>query len=257
MPSQLRSDTARANGAKSKGPTTAAGKEASSRNALRHGLTSYHTVTLQYESAEKFQEMRAEFHAIYKPLNAAEEDLVDQMLAARWRIRRLWVIETGLLDAEIALRRPEVEKKYTHCSAAIEIALAFRSLADESRSLALASRYEARLSRIYDRAYHTLRELQQHRTAPTAADPVVRDLPSPAPPEPAIKNDETNPDHVQPTPPPAHDFSDVAIAAPLDPGMPRTNLAAEIPPPERECRNAGLQSRAREQAEGIDALPQA
>jgi hypothetical protein len=46
---------------------------------------------------------------------------------------------------------------------AVPLAMAFRSLSDDSRSLALASRYEARLQRIYDRAYKTLRELQQIR----------------------------------------------------------------------------------------------
>src|SRR6266576_651878 len=94
MPSKLRSDTARANGAKSRGPKTAAGKEKSSLNSLRHGLTARNTSRFQNESVEDVHKMLAEFHAAYKPANAVESDLVDQMAAARWRTRRIWTIET-------------------------------------------------------------------------------------------------------------------------------------------------------------------
>jgi hypothetical protein len=49
--------------------------------------------------------------------------------------------------------------------------MAFRALADDSRSLALASRYEARLQRLYDRAYKTLREQQQERKSQPPQEP--------------------------------------------------------------------------------------
>jgi hypothetical protein len=48
MPSQLKSDTARANGAKSRGPKTAEGKEKSSKNSLKHGFTSRHSILLDW-----------------------------------------------------------------------------------------------------------------------------------------------------------------------------------------------------------------
>ena len=47
MPTQLRSDTARANGVKSHGPTTAEGREKSSRNAVKHGLFSRNPLVLE------------------------------------------------------------------------------------------------------------------------------------------------------------------------------------------------------------------
>src|SRR5882724_11452067 len=63
MPSQLRSDTARANGAKPRGPKSAETKEKSSRNSLRHGFTSRHTILLECENEDEFEELEEEFAA--------------------------------------------------------------------------------------------------------------------------------------------------------------------------------------------------
>ena len=51
------------------------------------------------------------------------------------------------------------------------ISRAFRALADESRSLALATRYQSRQHRIYDRAYQTLREIQKARLSSEPPEP--------------------------------------------------------------------------------------
>src|SRR5712691_2511518 len=135
MPSELKSETARANGAKSRGPTTAAGREKSSRNSLRHGFTSRSTIVLECENTEEFKEMLADYKATYQPANAAESDLVDQMVAARWRIRRIWTVETTLIDAEIRRNKPEISRQYTHFSGADELTMAFHTLADNTRAL--------------------------------------------------------------------------------------------------------------------------
>src|SRR5947208_6499587 len=63
MPSQLRSDTARANGAKSRGPKSAETWEKSSRNSLRHLFTSRHTILLECENEDEFQELEDDFAA--------------------------------------------------------------------------------------------------------------------------------------------------------------------------------------------------
>ena len=101
MPSQLRSDTARANGAKSRGPKSAETKEKSSRNSLRHGFTSRHTMLLECEDEDEFQELEDEFAATHQPATPAEQDLVNEMVAARWRINRIRTIETVIMDCEI------------------------------------------------------------------------------------------------------------------------------------------------------------
>jgi hypothetical protein len=181
MPSELKSETSRANGAKSHGPTTAAGKEASSRNSLKHGFTARNTYILESESKEEFQEFWAEHIAIHLPVTAPEKELVEQMAIARWRIRRFVNAETVLIDCEVVRNRAKVEKEFATTGCDVHVAMAIRSLADESRCLSLMSRYEARHQRTHDKAYAALRELQQARAS----------QPEPAPPpapEPAVEN---------------------------------------------------------------------
>jgi hypothetical protein len=160
MVSNLKSETARINGAKSRGPTTIEGKEKSSRNAITHGLTAGNgNILLDCEDSTQFDEVLNKLLGIHEPATPAEQDLVEEMVAARWRTRRMWTIETGLLNAEVLAQAAKTDNP----DPSVHLASAFHSLADDSRSLALASRYEARLQRLYDRAYKTLRELQQVR----------------------------------------------------------------------------------------------
>jgi hypothetical protein len=160
MVSNLKSETARANGAKSRGPTTAEGKDKSSRNSLKHGLTASNgNILLDCENPDEFDEVLKKLLAIHQPATLAERDIVEEMFAARWRIRRMWTVETNLLNVEILTQQSSEGNPDIH------LASAFRALCDDSRSLALANRYEARLQRVFDRSYKTLRELQEIRKA--------------------------------------------------------------------------------------------
>ena len=171
MPSELKSETSRANGAKSHGPKTPEGKEASSRNAIKHGMTARNTYILECESKEEFQEFHAEHIAIHLPVTAPEKELVEQMAIARWRIRRFVNAETVLIDCEVIRNRDKVEKEFATTSCDVHVAMAIRSLADESRCLSLMSRYEARHQRTHDKAYAALRELQKARVSQPEPDP--------------------------------------------------------------------------------------
>jgi hypothetical protein len=195
MTSELKSATSRANGAKSRGPKTAETREKSSHNSLQHGFTAKKTMVLQCESEEAYHEMLAEYAATYQPGSPVEQDLVNEMAAARWRMQRLRVIEIALLDNEMERELPEPE--VTPEDAGYQLACAFRRLVDESRAISLASRYESRLHRIHERSHRTLRELQQSRIQQMAA-PVSPVSVQPEPPPPAV-------DVSVPEPPPTAD----------------------------------------------------
>ena len=92
-----RSEQARINGAKSKGPITEEGKAKSSGNSLKHGLTSK-TLVLQNETKEDFEALLHDYNVRLCPADRVELDLVVEMAGARWRILRALSIETALID---------------------------------------------------------------------------------------------------------------------------------------------------------------
>ena len=161
MPTQLKSETARANGAKSQGPKTAQGREISSRNSTKHGLSSRNLLVLECENADDFQAVHDSQMEIHQPATPAEKDLVDQMIAARWRILRLQSIESSLLDTEMRSKK-RIERKLGS-SHVVKLSEAYTSQANNSRAMALASRHESRLTRMYQSSYKVLRDLQAVR----------------------------------------------------------------------------------------------
>jgi len=149
---------------------------------------------------------------LYQPATPAEQDLVDEMVAIRWRINRIRTIETVIMDCEMVRKKAEIEKTFLQPDSGIHMGMAFRTLAEESRSLSLCNRYESRFSRMFDRAYRTLRELQKQAGEPRKqkAEPEPPEPPKPngsiqiatapegaQPSEPETNNEETNP---SPTP---------------------------------------------------------
>lgn len=146
MRSLRRINSSRANGACSRGPITPEGKERSSANALRHGLLAK-CVVLENESSECFDELVTQHQERFAPADGVEFAMIEEMVAANWRMRRAWAIENRLMEKAIRNQPPGDE--------AARIAAAFSDLA-ASPELNLLHRYEARLHRIYQRALDNL-----------------------------------------------------------------------------------------------------
>jgi hypothetical protein len=182
MSSELKSETARINGAKSHGPVTPEGKARSSANSRRHGLTA--SVLLAAESDEHLQLLLADFMDQFHPQTGVETDLVEAMAISRWRLRRLLGIETHLFDLEVVRRRQEIDADFTGMDQQDRLAFAFQKLADKGNSLALLIRYEGSLNRSYDKAFKQLQQLQS--TPPLGSFRIPAPEPeTPPPPPPA------------------------------------------------------------------------
>ena len=148
----------RANAAKSTGPITAEGKRASSQNAARPDLVSS-TVVLKGESVRRFNDLASALMLQFKPRNSAETFLVQTMTVARWRLLRMWGIQTAGFELEMA--RANQNSDPSAGSGAVLAAVTFRNLADSSRALALQLRYEAAYDRQYNRALALLLKLRE------------------------------------------------------------------------------------------------
>src|ERR1051326_3439136 len=171
LPNRLnRAESARINGAKSRGPVTPEGKQRSSLNAVRHGLLAK-SVCLINEDSEKFQELLQDYLDLLQPTNNVELRLVEQIASAAFRLERFAGTETALFDLEMYKQTAEIENKYRKIDHAARFALAFKSLADNSKSLSLYLRYEAAIMRQYDRAMKQLLTLRTKLPATAAAEP--------------------------------------------------------------------------------------
>jgi hypothetical protein len=95
MTSERQKAANRANARHSTGPKTPEGKAAVRLNALRHGLLTRDAV-LPDEDAEAFEELFNQVRTNLMPVGAIEEFLVDRVVTAMWRLRRLERAETAL-----------------------------------------------------------------------------------------------------------------------------------------------------------------
>ena len=177
----------RANGRRSRGPVTAAGKQRSSQNAVRHGLLA-RCLVLQDESPEGFRQAHDEHVAQLQPANPLELAIIDEMVAAMWRMRRAWAIETNLMETASSTSDPLQR-----------ITDAFKELA-ATPALSLLHRYETRLHMVYQRALKNLLLLRSLSPA-EAAEPI--ELPPPPSPEPTPPAPEPPAPSLEPDPAPS------------------------------------------------------
>ena len=155
-------EASRKNGARSRGPATPEGKAQSSGNATRHGLSSK-VVVLSNESADEFTHLLESYVAHWRPATQPELDLVNDIVAARWRLNRVLALETATLDIEMDRQRARIEEQYSRIDEPVRCAMAFSALADSGRSLSILSRHEARLQRTMARATAELLRMQAER----------------------------------------------------------------------------------------------
>src|SRR5882762_346628 len=165
MPSSNRKiESSRINGAKSHGPNTDQCHHAVALNAVTHGLTAK-TVVLQNESQEEYDVELLNYVDHFRPQGVLEQHLVRQLAAASWRLTRYAAVESGVFNEKMRQQSTWLDKERPNIQECERVAIAFASLADNDKSLALANRYQARLQHEYQRILKSLSQMQAARCA--------------------------------------------------------------------------------------------
>src|SRR5262245_36800226 len=140
MTSPARAAANAVNAALSTGPRTEEGKARSSRNAVKHGLTSKQIVIAPGQE-EKFAELHDSLYDQLAPEGAIEMNLFNMLIHAAWNLERFRALEAQLITSD------------------------FDALLDEATAKALdrLQRYASANQRTYFRALTELRTVQNNR----------------------------------------------------------------------------------------------
>jgi hypothetical protein len=180
MSSRQKRKQARQNGALAAGTKSPEGIKQSSMNALTHGLFSKAHV-LSNESQPAFDKLRLEYVNRFRPQDAVEMDLVDDMVGARWRLRRIVIMQTAAFDLQMDKDEVEIKKHFQQIDQPTRLVVAFGNLSKNEQSLQLLMRYETTYSRMYERSVKALERLQENRAkaedSETSAE-LLNDAPS-------------------------------------------------------------------------------
>ncbi len=102
--SNLRAETARRNGAKSRGPKTEEGLHRSQSARLRNGIYATRCFTLPGEPQAQFLALQAELRAYWQPSGALPAMLVEQLVGNLWSTQRLLAAKTEhVLDHRVSV----------------------------------------------------------------------------------------------------------------------------------------------------------
>ena len=126
-------------------------------------LLTANALVLTTESKEKFVALYQEYLDEYQPQGPTLRDLVEEMVAAKWRERRCALIETAILNVTMDRMADKVAEEFANIPHAIRTALAYLHQHGAEGVLARITRDEARYIHIWHRALKLLNEVQKEK----------------------------------------------------------------------------------------------
>jgi hypothetical protein len=172
-PNQLAAN--RQNAMKSTGPKTPEGKAVVALNPIKHGLLSKE-VLLAHEDENSLVELGKRLRHQLSPVGELEIILVDRIIAALWRLRRILRIEKDMVDKKVAgqtARQFTWKRKRDAEAPSVNL---WEALSYGFENFEKLQRYESHLERGLYKALHELQRLQAARSGERVPAPAVVDV---------------------------------------------------------------------------------
>ena len=163
--SPAQAEASRKNGAQSQGPTSATGKQKSSKNSIRHGLTSTEHTLLADEDPIQYREVIDAFIENLRPADKAELRLVEKIGNLDWRIERLVMMETCILNMEVSLQADQIAARFRDIDGIGFIVEAWKESLSASHCLDLLRRYLATLQHQFNTTVANFEKFEKRRLA--------------------------------------------------------------------------------------------
>lgn len=156
MATEAQKQANRRNALKSTGPRSAEGKATARQNATKHALLTQNLI-VRDESPVELESFRERIYEALCPQGAMEELLVEKIINAAWRLRRLTKVESETLERDTFFGSSSTTSVFH----------------EECNTLLTISRYESSLERNFYKAIHELQRLQAMRLGHAVLAPIA------------------------------------------------------------------------------------
>ncbi|HEY3742802.1 MAG TPA: hypothetical protein VGL53_23310 [Bryobacteraceae bacterium] len=153
----------RANGCKSCGPTTAAGKLRASKNAILHGLTCTEHTLLVTEDPAQYKEVCDGFIEDLRPGSKSELRLVEKIANLDWRLERMVMMETCVLNMEVGCSAEKIANSFSDIDGIGFIVEAWKVSLSATHCLDLLRRYMGTLQHQFNTTLTNFYKLETNR----------------------------------------------------------------------------------------------
>jgi hypothetical protein len=155
------------------GPKTPEGKARSSLNALKHGRYARSIFVLRHEDHVAFERLVESLSRVLLPQNDVEYNLVRQLASIEWRLQRVLLIDSSILDQEFAASQETLRQHGASAPEGFQLGFTTHRLLENSRLPYYLATRESQLVYARSSLLATLKELRRGGTPPPHSGQII------------------------------------------------------------------------------------
>jgi hypothetical protein len=158
------------------GPKTPEGKARSSLNALKHGRYARSIFVLRHEDHIAFERLVESLARVLLPQNDVEYNLVRQLASIEWRLQRILLIDSSILDQEFAASQETLRQHGASAPEGFQLGFTTHRLLENSRLPHYLATRESQLVYARSSLLATLRELRRGGTPAPKSGQIIEPI---------------------------------------------------------------------------------